>query len=77
MPFDPNLDQELWAESVDFEKTKITVAVKCYNEGVKKLQIGRENKRADGESSFAKLGRLTKEEAEAVLPLFQKALEHM
>ena len=77
MPFDPNLDKEIWGESVDFEKTKITVAIKQYNDGIMKLQIGRENKRADGESSFAKLGRLTKEEAEAVLPLFQKALEHM
>ncbi|HII72721.1 TPA: hypothetical protein HA265_08245 [Candidatus Woesearchaeota archaeon] len=77
MPFDPNLDKDIWSESIDFDKTKITVAVKSYNDGPKKLQIGRENRRADGEASFAKLGRMTKEEAEAVLPLFQKALEHM
>ncbi len=77
MPFDPNLDKEIWGKSVEFEKTKITVAVKSYNDGPKKLQIGRENKRADGEMSFAKLGRMTKEEAEAALPLYQEALENM
>ena len=77
MPFDPNLDKEIWGEAVEFEKTKITVAIKSYNEGTNKLQIGRENKRADGEYSFAKLGRMTKEEAEAALPLIQKALENM
>ncbi len=77
MPFDPNLDKEIWAESADFERTKITVAVKQYNEGIKKMQVSRENKNASGELNFAKLGRLTKEEAEAVIPLMQKALEEM
>ncbi len=71
--FDKSLDKELFSESVEFEKGRITVAVFSYNENTPKLQIGRENKNAEGEYSFAKLGRMTKEEVEAVLPLMEKA----
>ena len=71
--FDKSLDKELFSESVDFERSRITVAVFAYNEGIPKLQISRENKNAEGEYSFAKLGRMTKEEVEAVLPLMEKA----
>ncbi|MFH1972293.1 MAG: hypothetical protein ABIJ18_02330 [archaeon] len=77
MPFDQSLDKELFGESVEFETTKITVSVMCYNEGAKKLQISRQNKNKEDAYTFNKLGRMTKEEAEAVLPLMQKALEHM
>ena len=75
MPFDPNLDQKLFSETKEFEKTRVTVAVHQYNEGVKKLQLSRENKNASEEWNFAKLGRLTKEEVESIMPLMQKALE--
>ena len=77
MPFDPNLDKQLFAEAKEFETTKITVSVQQYNEGEKKLQISRENRTQDGDWRFAKLGRMFKDEAEAVGPLIQKALEHM
>ena len=77
MPFDPNLDKKLFSEEKDFERTKITVSVMSYNDGPKKLQISRENKNASGELQFAKLGRVTKEEAEIILPLMQKAIEQM
>ncbi len=77
MPFDPELDKTLWSEEKQFDSTKITVSVKQYNEGVKKLQISRENPTKEGEFRFAKLGRVTKEEAEAILPLMQKSLEFM
>jgi len=77
MAFDPNLDKNMFSESVDFEKTKITVGVFSYNESPPKLQISRENKNAEGELNFAKLGRMTKEEAEKVLPLMKKALDSM
>lgn len=74
--FDPNLDKVLFSESKEMENTKLTVSVHSYNEGTPKLQIGRENK--SGENwRWSKLGRMTKEEAEAVLPLMQKALESM
>lgn len=75
--FDPELDKGLFEESAEFERTRITVAIKSYNEGIPKVQISRENKRADGEFSFAKLGRMTKDELEAVMPLLHKALDFM
>ena len=77
MPFDPNLDKTLFSEIKEFETTRITVAVHQYKEGEKKLQISRENRNQDGEWNFSKLGRLFKDEAEAIIPLMQKALEHM
>ena len=71
--FDKSLDKELFSESAEFESTKINIAVFAYNEGIPKLQLTRENKLASGENTFAKLGRMTKEEVEAVLPLIEKA----
>ena len=71
--FDKNLDKELFSKSVDFEKSKITVAVFSYNNGIPKLQISRENKNAAGELQFARLGRMTKDEVAAILPLIKDA----
>ena len=77
MAFDPNLDKQLFAETKEFETSRITVSVQQYNEGEKKLQISRENRNQDNEWNFAKLGRMFKDEAEAVIPLMQKAIEFM
>jgi hypothetical protein len=78
MPFDKSLDQKLFAETVEFETTRITVGVFSYNEGEKKLQLSRENRNPNtGDWSFAKLGRMIREEAEAVIPHMQKAVEVM
>ena len=77
MAFDKTLDKKLFSETKEFETTRITVGVFQYNEGEKKLQISRENRNQDGEWSFAKLGRMFKNEAEAVLPMIKKALEAM
>lgn len=71
--FDKSLDEELFSESIEFERGRITVAVFSYNKGTPKLQISRENKSAAGEYSFAKLGRMNKEEVEKILPLVEKA----
>jgi len=75
--FDKNLDKELFSASAEFDRTKITVAVFSYNGGTPKLQIGRENKNAAGELSFAKLGRMTKEEVEVIIPLVEKAKKYL
>ncbi len=71
--FDKSLDKELFSESLEFEKSRIAVSVFAYNNGTPKLQISRETKSAAGEYSFAKLGRLTKEEVEKIMPLMEKA----
>ena len=76
--FDKSLDVEVFGEDASFETTKIRVSVMSYNEGQKKLQISRENLNPeDGEWRWSKLGRMTKEESEAVVPIMQKALENM
>ncbi len=77
MAFDPNLDKTLFTETKEFETTRITVAVHQYNEGEKKLQISRENRTQDGDWRFSKLGRLFKDETEAIVPMIQTALEKM
>ncbi|MFP4112253.1 MAG: hypothetical protein ACLFPQ_03505 [Candidatus Woesearchaeota archaeon] len=78
MPFDKSLDKVLFSEDVEFEMTKITVSVHSYNDGTPKLQISRVNRNQNtGDWTFSKLGRMTKEEAEKVLPILQKAIESM
>jgi hypothetical protein len=78
MAFDKSLDKALFSESVEFEASKITVSVMSYNNGAAKLQLSRENRSQDsGEYRFAKLGRMFKDEADAVLPLIVKAIEFM
>lgn len=77
MPYDPNLDNNLFAKSWETETDKLTVSVYSYNNGQKKLQISRNSRDNQGEFRFAKLGRMTKDEIEAILPLIQEALSHM
>jgi len=73
--FDKSLDVELFGEEANFETTKIRVSVMCYNEGQKKIQLSRENlDNESGDWRWSKLGRMTKDEAKAVLPLLEKAI---
>jgi hypothetical protein len=77
MPYDASLDKKVFYETKEFEGTRIAVGVFSYNNGEKKLQLSRENIGPEGEWRFAKLGRMNKEETEAVLPLIQAALKSM
>ncbi|HXV28377.1 MAG TPA: hypothetical protein VD913_05355 [bacterium] len=77
MPYDAKLDNQLFTKAVENDLGKLSVSVYSYNNGVKKIQISRENRDQEGKLSFAKLGRLTKEEATAILPLIQEALTKM
>ncbi len=77
MPYDQSLDVASFKEVKEFEDTRITVGVFSYNEGVKKLQLSRENKNQNEEWRFAKLGRMTKEEAKEIVPIMMKAVESM
>ena len=72
MPYDANLDKTLWEEKVEVGDYVFEVKVMQYNEGTKKINI----QRFRGEM-FNKLGRLTAEEAEAIMPLVQKAVEEI
>lgn len=77
MPYDASLDEVVFTKNWENDNGRIIVSIYSYNKGQKKLQIGRENKNAEDEFRFAKLGRMTKEEIEAVLPLIQEAVKHM
>ncbi len=77
MPYDANLDKKIFYETKEFDGTRITVGVFSYNNGEKKLQLSRENIGQEGEWRFAKLGRITKAETEAIFPLVQTALKSM
>lgn len=77
MPYDSSLDEKLFSKSWEGEIDRITVSVYSYNNGQKKLQITRENKDRQGNYRFVKMGRLSKEEIQAILPFVQEALESM
>jgi hypothetical protein len=77
MPYDSSLDACLTKKTWESDNDRITVSIYSYNNGAKKMQISRENKNAEGEYRFAKLGRLTKEEAEAVIPMMQEVVKEM
>ncbi len=77
MPYDKEMDKELFSEVKEFERTRIRVGVFSYNDGPRKIQLARENKNRDEEWRFAKLGRLSKDEAEALLPMVQHAIENL
>ena len=77
MPYDSNLDAQIFTRFWENDSGKIVVSVYSYNNGPRKIQIVREVKDRNGEYAFAKLGRLTKEEAEGVLPLIQEASKNM
>ena len=77
MPYDTSLDESLFSKTWEGDSGRLTVSVYSYNKGAKKLQITRENRVGEGELRFAKLGRMTKEEVEAVLPLIGEAVKAM
>lgn len=77
MPYDSNLDQQLFSKVLESDTGKIIVSVHSYNNGPKKLQITREIKDRNGDFTFAKLGRLSKDELQGILPLIKEAMEVM
>lgn len=77
MPYDSSLDQRVDSRMWEGDGDRITVSVYSYNNGAKKMQISRENLNKEGEYRFAKLGRLTKEEASAIIPLMQELVDNL
>ena len=75
--YDASLDEELFGKSVESQDGILSVRIMSYNNGTRKLQISRERRNKDGEMKFAKLGRLSKEELESILPLIQEAQSQM
>jgi len=74
MPYNSSLDQKHFSKSFEKEDGRITVSLYSYRNGPKKLQLTREMKDKEGNFSYVKLGRLSKEEIQAILPLINEAL---
>jgi hypothetical protein len=77
MPYDTSLDKQVFSKSWENDEGRIVVSVHSYNNGPHKLQIAREFKDREGNYNITRLGRLSKEEIEAVLPLVQEAVKQM
>lgn len=77
MPYDSSLDAQVFSKAMDQDAGKIIVSVYSYNNGPKKLQITREIKDREGNLTFTKLGRLTKDEINGILPLIKEAIAAM
>jgi len=74
MPYDASMDEQLFSREWSNDFGKIIVSIYSYNNGPKKLQISREIKGREGQQSFAKLGRLSKDEITGILPIIQEAM---
>lgn len=77
MPYNSSLDAQVFAKEIETETGKIVVSVYSYNNGPKKLQVSREIKDREGNFTFARLGRISKDEILHILPLIKEALELM
>jgi len=77
MPYDSSLDEQMFSKSLEMENERLVVSVFSYNNGPKKLQITREIKNREGNFTFVKLGRLSKDELQGILPVVQEALAVM
>jgi len=76
--YNKDLDKAMFVKTVEVGKDKLGVSVMSYNGKTGKLQLSREEYvAAKGEWMFVKLGRLTKEEAVALLPVIQEAITTM
>jgi len=77
MPYDNSLDEQLFAKSHDTDNGRLTVSIYSYNGGQKKIQISRETKDKQENLKFAKLGRVSKDEMESLMPILTEALSNM
>lgn len=79
MTYDSELDIETFRQSVELGEVRLTVVVRKYGAGLKKLQVIREYlSLGNGTWVMRKLGRLTYDELEVLLPILNLAFkDHM
>lgn len=76
MAYDPTHDVVVKEfPDVAIGETLLHLAIYQYKGGVKKLGITRIRERKQGEKAFDRLGRMTREEAEGLLPVIEDILE--
>jgi len=78
MPYDEDLDVELFQGNIETDNGVLRVSVWSYNQGDPKLQIGpRVYTKKDGNEGYRKAGRITAEEFEQLLDMTNDIQEHM
>ena len=77
MAYDKKLDRYFYSKSWENNFTRLSVSVLAYNKGKKRLQVTRQNINTEGQIRTVKLGRITKEEIESLLPLIAEAIEYL
>lgn len=78
MAYEKEKDAKQWEKSITVGKSNLLVQVWQYDGGQSKLQIGRTILRErDQQVIPVKLGRLTKEEIEAIQPILEEAKAQM
>ena len=77
MAYDASLDHQVFSKLWEGQGSNLKVGVYSYNNGPKKVQISRELSTEEGRPGFAKLGRLTKDELQGILPLLHDALTQL
>lgn len=71
-------DRKLFSRAWEGRNWRIIVSVHTYEGGSPKLQLTREKTSKKYEHNpFAKLGRLSREEMDGIMPLMQEAMTHM
>lgn len=76
MKFDLEKDKLIIKEVIDRNFYKLVVGLYSYDDGPVKLQLSKILTTKEGER-FSKLGRLSKEDIEALIPVLQKLLPKM
>lgn len=76
MAYEKEKDKQIWEEVKELGDTKIAVGIYHYEGLDPRVQISRQNKFGE-EWKWVKLGRLTKDELDVILPLLQEAKEKL
>ena len=74
MAYDKEMDKQIWTKRVMVNNFTFDVSIMQYGEGAQKIQITRRT--TDGDR-WMKLGRLTKEEITALLPILKEAADKL
>lgn len=75
--FDESVNEVLWEETAFFGSFEMVVGVYRYNGGIPKVGITKRVGGRDGETKYAKMGRMSLDVAEAVTNLMLKAIDYM
>jgi hypothetical protein len=84
MAYERALDETIWTKDVDISnpfnkgtKFKFVVSVMRYKGGQPKIDIKRLTYGAYMKGEYGKLGRLTKDEMDSLIPVFYEAMKEM